>query len=75
MDVKVIPVDRKLTLWIALILLLLLFSAPSTHVIASCQYSRCSCFITCMLLNSRLVIKGNTPDQDLLVGVVSWGLG
>lgn len=39
--------------------------------IMSLQLSTYACFN----LRSRLVITGNTPDQDLLVGVVSWGLG
>ena len=61
--VRVTLGDRKSTLCIVLIVLY--FSSMLTMLF---------CCITCKTTpHSRLVIKGNTPDQDLLVGVVSWG--
>jgi hypothetical protein len=58
---------RKLTLYIVFVLIVLYFSLQCSE--------RCSCCTCNTTPHSRLVIKGNTPDQDLLVGVVSFGYG
>ncbi len=68
MVVRVIVVDRELTYCDAL----LCCHALISHITL---VSILAMLLLHNALHFRLVITGNTPEQDLLVGVVSWGLG